>query len=97
MSHISSENLNRMASVAKASYTEADSYPVVVESAVGLDIVNNGTPTLIFSVQGSGDIVGPFHVPAGTALTEEFAPFTKIIVDTPSSAFIFVVRTTLEG
>ena len=99
MSFISSENLNRIASVAKVALTQADTFPYVFEEfMVGIDAINNdGTTTLEFNVIiKNGDSLGPFKVPPGAGLSLEYPPFKTLEIVTNTTSFDMAIRGTLE-
>lgn len=99
MSFISGENLNRIASVGETTLTEADSFPKDLDyHAVGLDILNKGTVTLIFSLTTiKGETLGPFYIPTGESLSEDYPPFKRITVSQTTTEFYMIVRKTWEG
>jgi len=102
MSFLTSENTNRIASIAKTTVTQADSYPYSIDigtPAVGFGAMNADTATtLVFSLlTKTNETIGPFYVPAGASLSEEVPPFSQIDVTTATTAFYIVIRGTLEG
>lgn len=99
MSLISAENLNRLASVADKTLTQADTFPYTFEKpAVGLDILNSDSTTslIITLTTRKNEEIGPFIIPAGEALSEEFEPIKIIDVSQTTTEFYIVVRKTLE-
>lgn len=101
---ISSEELKRIASVGAKSIDQSETFPYdlmqnIGKVGVGLDIYNKDpATTLYFSVrqQQTGKIIGPFIVPDNTSLSEDFPPFTRIIIDQTTTDFIITIRTELE-
>ncbi len=101
MSFVTSENTNRIASIAKQTLTVSDTYPYDIDigtPAVGFGALNSGTGTLEFTVlTKTYETIGPFYVPEGEALSEELQPFIQIDVTTPSTEFFIIIRGTWEG
>lgn len=98
MSGRSSENLNRMGSVASKSFTEADSSPFTDLDGVGLDISNNDAVTdLKFEIIRVQKPNLQFRVPAGATLNDLFPPFTSVVITQTTTSFDLIVREPLPA
>jgi len=97
MSGSSAENLNRLASVAITTLTEADTFPYDLDigtPGIGIGCLNKDTGTvLIFNlVTLENNTIGPFRVPSTNPLSEEFPPFKRIELVQASTSFNLIIR-----